>query len=470
MGKDASTNIYNISLMYKHIRLFYKTVASIEFEEIFFNPKEAVENLIEDEFRKLAELLTGIAAQCEKRMDFLHVMQTMDHELSTQLFTILTERISAYTEENTKLKDMSGQEDISEDEDNHNTLYIKIDNLELENSKLHEEIKILSNKIGDLTKSNFTFEIMIKESESKYQDLINSLGDKNDFSSKEYEDSVALSIQISELKGKLEAKEKNLAKFKEEKDKLLEEYKLKIFSVQKENESLREKSVKYDVLKEKMEKFSIDEVNNLKAKNIQSERTIKDQEEKLKKLKNYDTDRAKLLQKIEELNSEISQETEKSTELKKENNYYKEMIIQFESEVKFYKKKLDSIQVEVIYENEKASLYDIENDSDVKKTNLDLETKLKFLHSDKETLTKEKNELDKSLKEKLTEVEELKQEISKNSKKLNKYAKHKEEKHTLITRITDLMEKLHSSKSEIDNLKLSKDVEKSDIENKYLVK
>ena len=46
--------------------------------------------------------------------------------------------------------------------------------------------------------------MMVKECESKYQDLMNTLGDKNDLGNKEYEDSFALSIQISELKGKID--------------------------------------------------------------------------------------------------------------------------------------------------------------------------------------------------------------------------------------------------------------------------
>ena len=33
MGNDANSNLYNIGLMYKHIRLFYKNVASIDFED-----------------------------------------------------------------------------------------------------------------------------------------------------------------------------------------------------------------------------------------------------------------------------------------------------------------------------------------------------------------------------------------------------------------------------------------------------
>ena len=154
----------------------------------------------------------------------------------------------------------------------------------------------------------------------------------------------------------------------------------------------------------------------------------------------------------------------------KENDYYKDMIIQLEGEIKYYKKKVENISnTEEANEIDKASLYEIENSAETKKNNLDLETKLKFLQSDKENLTKEKNELDKLLKEKISEVEELQKEISKNSKKLDKYSKYKEEKHTLITKITDLMEKLHEAKSENENLKMSKGIEISEIENKYMV-
>merc|ERR1712032_1106522 len=116
------------------------------------------------------------------------------------------------------------------------------------------------------------------------------------------EESLQLSIQLSELKGKLDAKEKNLYKIKEEKEKISEESKQKIINLQSENENLREKGVKYEILKEKMDKIPIEDVNLLKSKLINSERRILELEEINKKLKNYDVDKAKILKKIEELN------------------------------------------------------------------------------------------------------------------------------------------------------------------------
>jgi hypothetical protein len=48
---------------------------------------------------------------------------------------------------------------------------------------------------------------------------------------------------------------------------------------------------------------------------IQSERKIKEQKEKIKKLKTFDLDRSNLIKQIDVLNFEISQEAEKNSEL-----------------------------------------------------------------------------------------------------------------------------------------------------------
>jgi hypothetical protein len=468
--------------MYKHIRLFYKDIIGIEFEENFIRPKEAVENDDISEFRKLAELITGIAAQCEKRADYLQIMQNMENEESTELFTILTERISAYTDDGVKIKDFSINEQSYIEEDEHATLYLKIEKLEVENLRLHEEIKNLSNKVDSLTKTNFTYELMIKEGEAKYQELVSSFEHKHHEhrNSDVVEDSVSIAIQISELKGKLEAKDKNLQKIKEEKEKIIEEQKMKLLQLQKDTESMREKSIKYDVLKEKMEKMSIDEINDLKTKLVQSDRIIKDQEDKIKKLKNYDVDKAKLLKKIEDLNNELAQHDEKNAELSKANNHYKDIIIQYEGETKFYKTQVEKlshsaaeaeahISSQEDYASSKITLHDLEEDNDSKKHLMDVEMKLKFVQADKDKLAKEKSDLEERLKLITAELEECKKEINKNAKKLDKYAKYKQEKHTYITKITDLMESLHNAKSECEALRVSKDKELSEIENKYLV-
>jgi chromosome segregation ATPase len=461
--------------MYKHIRLFYKDIIGIEFEEDFFKPKEAVEQKNVSEFRKLTELITGIAGQCEKRIDYLHIMQNMDNEESTELFKILTERISAYNDDDVKLKDFSMTEQSYAEEDEQATLYLKIEKLEVENGRLHEEIKSMTNKIDTLTKSNFTYELMLKESESKYQELLNTLDHKTDIhGDNNYEDSVALSIQISELKGKLEAKEKNLQKIKDDKDKLDDDTKQTILQLQKENENMKEKCIKYDVLKEKMERFSIDEINELKSKLVQSDRIIKEQDEKIKKLKNFDVDKVKLLKKIEDLNIELTHHDEKVIELTKAVDHYKDIIIQHENEVKFLKNKLDNqtsqSRTSDLEDSSKVTLHDLEEVSENKKNLMDIEMKLKFAQNDREKLIKDRAELEDKFKAILAELEELKKENGKNAKKLDKYEKFKQERHTYIQKINDLMENLHQVKSESDQLKALREKEIAELNNKFLVK
>jgi hypothetical protein len=465
MNEGETTQVFNLNLLYKQIAQFYHSVIGIEFEEDFFSAKDAsVEN-----YRKLSELLTGISAQCDKRGFFLQVMQNMETEDSTELFTILTERISAYTED-MKIEEFRKNDESEEDEQT--ALYLRIESLELENVKLHDEVGSLNSKVADLTKENYTFELTVKEVEGKYQELLNSFEHRNSdlFNKNDLEDTVNLSIQLSELRGKLEAREKNIQKLREEKEKILDEYKGKLLDMQKENETLREKSIKYDVLKEKM--YSLDDVNNLKAKLIQSERIIKDQEDKIRKLKNFDQDKSILLKKIEELHFELSQEKEKINDFVKENNYYKDIIVQHEHEMKFLKKQLEQFNSE--QPNNQlpelqmtASLGDLEDDANYKKYVLDLETKVKFFQSDKDIFSREKAELEETINSLNAKIEENQKELEKFTKKESKYSKYKEEKHTFITKISELMEKTHELKAENENLKYTMSKEKSELESSF---
>lgn len=399
-------------------------------------------------------------------------MQEMDHEDSTELFTILTERISAYTED-MKIEEFRKNEESEEDEQT--ALYLRIESLELENAKLHDEVSNLNMKVADLTKENYTFELTVKEVEGKYQELLNTLEHRNSdmFKQSDMENTVSLSIQLSELRGKLEAKEKNIQKLREEKEKLIDDYKMRLLELQKENEILREKSIKYDVLKEKM--HSLDDVNNLKAKLIQSERIIKDQEEKIKKLKNFDQDKNILLKKIEELHFELSQEKEKINDYIKENNYYKDLIVQHEQEIKFFKKQIENKSSDTENNSENASecgtktvsLSELEDDANYKRYVLELETKVKFFQIDKESFFKEKSELEQTIASLNTKMEENQKELEKFTKKESKYSKYKEEKHTFITKISDLMEKVHELKAENESLKYSTGKEKTELESNY---
>jgi uncharacterized protein involved in exopolysaccharide biosynthesis len=68
---------------------------------------------------------------------------------------------------------------------------------------------------------------------------------------------VNLSIQVSELKGKLEAKTKSFNEYQEEKEKQIEDLNSKINMLKKESSSLKEIKVKYDVLQNELKKIFI---------------------------------------------------------------------------------------------------------------------------------------------------------------------------------------------------------------------
>lgn len=481
MNDSDISKIYNLNCIKKKIQKFYKEIINVEFEDDFFDAKQAIESGSENQFNNLAELVTGLAAQCERRGDFLHLMQNMDEEDSNELLTILKERITDYTEKNKTSEGNNNKNEDSYEEEDNAALYFKIENLENENLKLHDQIEDLNRKITELNKANYNYELNTKELEAKYQELIHTFDSQrnNQYTNnrENIEENLQMSIQLSELRGKLEAKEKNLAKTREEKEKLVDEYKIKVMNLQAENETLREKGVKYEILKEKMDKFPMEDVGLLKTKLVNSERRVTELEEINKKLKNYDVDKAKILKKIEELNYELIQEKEKNSDLFKENNYYKELVLQNENEIKFLKKQLDSIRnlndssnkEEQVETSNKVSLFDIENDQDAKKQLIDLDTKLKMTNFDKEALAKDKKELEELL-QKLTDVINNKNtEIEKLKKKGDKYTKYKEERHTFLTKISDLMDKVHEYKIEFENQKLEKIKEKQESDSKLNV-
>lgn len=475
LNETDVSKIYNLNCITKKIKKFYKEVINIEFEDEFFDGKQAIESQSEAQFRKLGELITGMAAQCEKRGEFLQIMQNMDHDDSSELFAILTERISAYTENN---KTENHKNDDSFEEDEYAALYLKIENLENESLKLHDTIDDQSKKISELNKLNYNYELTVKELEAKYQDLINTIDPKssqynnNKENYKEnLEESLQMSIQLSELRGKLDAKEKNLAQIREEKEKLKNKYKKQVLDLQTENEQLREKGVKYEILKEKMDKFPLEDVSLLKSKLVNSERRVNELEELNKKLKNYDVDKAKILKKIEELNYELIQEKEKNSDLLKENNYYKDLVVQNDNDIRFYKKEIETLKKKTETNSpdthdieKKVSLFDIENEHDSKKQIIDLDTKLKISLADKEALAKDKKELE-ALVQKLTD-DMMAQNIEseKLKKKGDKYTKYKEERHTFLTKISDLMDKVHDYKIQFENQKLEKIKEKQEAE------
>ncbi len=480
------THHYNLSVIYQRIVKFYKEIIGVEFEDNFYKPKEKDPQLLPQNNSHLAELITGLSAQCDKRGYFLNIMQNMDPDDSTELFTILTERISAYADD-TKISEFrrKGSVDISdEDEQTQTTLFLRIESLEIENAKLSDEIKRLSNVNADLTKENYTRELNIKEMEIKHHELLSSLEHRGSDIRSDFEEQVNVSIQLSELKGKLESKEINIQRLKDEKEKLVDDYKSKLLNLTKENELLREKSIKYDVLKEKMHSF--DDISMLKTKIMNNERIIKEQDEKIKKLKNYDVDKSILLKKIEKLNFDLSQEKEKLADVLKENSHYKDLIIQNESETKFLRKQVESLKVSDGHTDSEGhrssigsasgsgnpmgsdsiplSYIEIEEITSSKKTILELETKIKFLTQERDNQSKENAEQDEKTNAMKNKMEEYQKELEKYMKKESKYTKYKEEKHTFITKLSEVMDKLHEARSETEMVKFSKEKEINECE------
>ena len=317
---------------------------------------------------------------------------------SHTLFEILNERIKNKTSENeyNRLK--------SEMDEEKELLLIKIDNLTSNNNLIREENKGLSLKNEELTKLSFTQELTIKELESKYNELMASMEKHyNHYNENMREDeSVLISMQLSEVRGKLEAKEKSFQKFREEFDRIVHENNNRIQALQQDNELLKDKSLKYDILREKYERSKNEDNSSLKHTCMKYEKTIKDLEDKLKFFKNFSDEKNKLLTKIEELHIIIEENTEAMSKLIKENNFYKGKLVTLESDNHKLKRELDFSKSDNHEHNEgckrtsnisnedsnnnnntvynKNSLLELEDNSFLQKNILELEMKvIKYL-------------------------------------------------------------------------------------------
>jgi chromosome segregation ATPase len=328
-----------------------------------------------------------MTAISEDNPRYIKIMETMSAEDKNIIFDILSEKLPTKVNENEKEYEHNNSVN-DRDLEEHNNMLLKIDTLERESQELTVTNQQLTVQNEDLKTQIVQINHNYFDLESKYNELAAELEYKNEKNNKEYEDSVSLSIQLSETKGKLDAREIALVKLKDEKEKIMSDFGQKVQVLKSENEILKEKSLKYDLLKEKLDKYEtkIEELNNLKSKNLQNEKIIKDQDEKIKKLKSFvDTDKSKLLKRIEELNFQISEENEKIVEYKKEIEIYKENIINKENELSNFKKQVDSYKSnEILTEIErldlnlekKSTLVEIEEQNDIKKQKLELETKV----------------------------------------------------------------------------------------------
>ena len=248
---------------------------------------------------------------------------------------------------------MVRKDDIDSDEEESNThIYIRIDNLTAEVNKLKLENKDLSDKNEELIKQTYGLEIDLKDVKKEHDYLLlqveqNKDQNKRDFNSEE-ENNFTLKLKCNELKGKLDSKEDSYKKLQILKENLEAEYKKKILNLQAELELFKEKSIKFDILNDKYEKqLQGEDYKKMKQQLSNYEKTIKEQDTQLSKLKN-DNEKSKLFNKIEELNYMLMNEKENNIKLSKENDYYKDKIIHLEKDNKFKDLELEDYKANVI--------------------------------------------------------------------------------------------------------------------------
>ncbi len=463
--ETESNRNYNMTIIYQRIQNFFQYVIKNQLDNNYFKPNDTSDiNLC-----KLGQLIVAISAQCDKREYYLSIMTNLSENISNELMQILIELIPVEENEEKPKSETNNAED--EDKENENTmLWFRVENAEKECLKLTEEIQEMQNKITDLTRQNYTYELNLKESEAKYNELIATVERKESENiqnnQNEYEFNINLSIQLSELKGKLEAKEKSFNELKNRTEQKIEDLNNQITALRKENGTLKENSVKYEVLKKQMKKISMEDMYAIKQRLLQSERSNKEKEEEIKRLKSMD-DRSILLKKIEELNSNIVLLEEKLNAMKIENNTYRMKIVQSEGEINQLREQkrllLDEknngnndnntgITLGTIVNEENKQKYEEE----LKMRILELETKMDILINDKDNLTKEKNNLTEELEKNKKLLTEQNSQIDKLNKKIEKYSQFKKENQTFISKITDLMDKVEEAKNEYLNLQQAK--------------
>ena len=151
-------------------------------------------------------------------------MQNMTENEFSEIFNILTERLSNYSEINDDINNSHNNQylDDSEEEELKDKLELNnnIADLEMDKYLLNQKIINKINEVNELKILVDKKEKIIKESEEKYNILYESINlDKikqfNTTLNINSDDALNLTIQLSELKGILEGKEKNFNKYKE---------------------------------------------------------------------------------------------------------------------------------------------------------------------------------------------------------------------------------------------------------------
>ena len=482
---------YNLRIIYNRISSFFEFVIKKPLELNYFDYK----NDTPENFLKLGELIVGVCAQSNKREDYFEVLNDLPENESNEIIQLLSNLIPLDDDkDNNKSKSKDSidekererereRQEEEEDKANENAmLWIRAENAEKENERMSQEMNELHDKITDLTKANYTLEINLKETESKYQELVSSLKKEEGESVKKRGNDVNLSIKVSELKGKLEAKTKSFYEYQEEKEKLIDELNTKINIMRKENLSLKEIKVKHDVLQNELKKFSLEDMSTIKQRLLQCERIIKEKDEEINRLRSSDNQNI-LLKNIEDLNKEKALLEEQVNELQEENESIKQQLLIKDCEITQLKESLgpgaaslldDPDKKDQINEkkdnNQGITLDNLveednkENDDDNKEKVLELERKIAELEKEKVALNEQINELDAKIENDKHFLEEQKDETEKMKKKLEKHKQIKDENKTFVSKIAELMEKLDEQKNE--NIKLVN--AKSELKNEYI--
>ena len=474
---------YNLRTIYNRISSFFEFVVKKPIESDYFYYKDnSPEN-----FLKLSELIVGVCAQSKKREDYFEILNDLSENESNEIIQVLSNLIPVEEDkEKSKSRDSIDEkerekdrerEEEEEDKANENAmLWIRAENAEKENERMSQEMNELHDKITDLTKSNYTLEINLKETESKYQELVSSLKKEEGENMKKRGNDVNLSIKVSELKGKLEAKKKSFYEYQEEKEKQIDELNTKINAMRKENLSLKEIKVKYDVLQNELKKNSLEDMSTIRQRLLQCERIIKEKDDQIERLRSTDNQNI-LLQKIEELNKQNALLEEQVNQLQEENDTIKQQLLIKDCEITQLKESSslnDIMDPEKNLQEEKKeekqgitldNFVEEENHKEGNKENiLELERKIAELEKEKTKLNEQINELDNKIEKDKHFLEEQKEEKEKMKKKLEKHKQIKEENKTFVSKIAELMEKLDEQKNE--NIKLVK--EKGEIKNEYI--
>ena len=458
---------YNLRIIYNRITSYYEYVIKKEIDPNYFDYKDnSDENML-----KLGELILGICAKSQKT-EYFDVLNTLSENESNEIFKILGDLIPLEEEKDiNKSKNEKSEEETKEierefdeeeeDKANENAmLWIRAENAEKENERMNQEMTELHDKITELTKSNYTLELNLKETESKYKELISSLKKEETENEKQRGNDMNLSIKISELKGKLEAKSKSFYEYQEEKEKLIDEMNIKINTLRKENLALKEIKVKYDVLQNELKKLSIENMSTIKQRLSQCERAIKEKDEEIIRLKSNNNQEI-LLKKIEELNKQNSLLEEENNNLNEENDNLKQQIALKDCEITQLKENLGIDNLDENNEgdnknNGENNTKKEENKDKEKNSGISLGNLVEEEHKDK-IKNEDFLELEQKVAELLKEKNELENKIKTleenldNEKKENARLKESNDKLLQETN-NDKIEKINNLEKKIDEL------------------